>query len=119
MAGGSCAWSAGRSNWSNSVSSCCSQPHAQLPPATWAPLAALEEGSLVDRGGILNFAHDFFRAAVGSAFAAHAARRADLRLRLADHFEAQPITVRTCDELPWLLEGNRIPRPPPRLPAGH
>ncbi len=76
----------------------------QLPPALWTPLRAALEDALVDRGGILNFAHDFLRAAVEAAFAADADRRKTLRLRLADYFEAQPITARTCDELPWLLK---------------
>jgi tetratricopeptide (TPR) repeat protein len=75
----------------------------QLPLATWSPLrAALEEG-LVDHGGILNFAHDSLRAAVETAFAPDEDRRDELRLRLADDFERQPITSRGCDELPWLL----------------
>jgi len=44
-------------------------PH--LPLATWGPLrAALEEG-LVDRGRILNFAHDFLRTAVETVFLPH------------------------------------------------
>ncbi len=77
---------------------------AQLPPALWAPLCAALEDSLVDRGGILNFAHDFLRSAVEGAFAAEKERRTALRLRLADYFEAQPVTARTCDELPWLLK---------------
>jgi len=75
----------------------------QLQPAIWTPLrAALEEG-LVDRGGILNFAHDFLRAAVEAGFVPGENDRDQLRLRLADYFEAQPVTARSCDELPWLL----------------
>jgi len=75
----------------------------QLPLATWAPLrAALEEG-LVDRGGILNFAHDFLRSAVESMFLADIDKKDDYRVALADFFEARPPTTRSCDELPWLL----------------
>jgi len=75
----------------------------QLPLATWSPLrAALEEG-LVDRGGILNFAHDFLRTVVESAFVPGGDRRDDLRLQLCDEFEQQPVSARSCDELPWLL----------------
>jgi len=75
----------------------------QLPLATWSPLRAALEGGLVDRGGILNFAHDSLRAAVETAFAPDEDRRDELRLRLADDFEPQPISSRSCDELPWLL----------------
>jgi nephrocystin-3 len=75
----------------------------QLPPAIWNPLrSALEEG-LVDRGGILNFAHDFLRTAVADAFVPDQEQRDDLRLQLADDFEQQPVSARSCDELPWLL----------------
>lgn len=76
---------------------------AQLPSAHWTPLRAALEDALVDRGGILNFAHDFLRTAVETAFAPDIDRRDDLRLQLADYFEAQPISARSCDELPWLL----------------
>ena len=83
----------------------------QLAPALWTPLRAALEDSLVDRGGILNFAHDFLRTAVDQAFGSDEERRKTLRLQLADYFEAQPITGRTCDELPWLLkETNSLPR---------
>lgn len=75
----------------------------QLPLAIWTPLrAALEEG-LVARGGILNFAHDFLRTAVESAFVPGEDERDELRVRLADYFEVEPVTARSCDELPWLL----------------
>lgn len=77
----------------------------QLPLATWSPLgAALQKAEwLVDRGGILNFAHDSLRAAVETAFVPDEDRRDELRLQLADDFERQDICSRSCDELPWLL----------------
>jgi tetratricopeptide (TPR) repeat protein len=75
----------------------------QLPPAVWMPLRAALEESLVDRGGILNFAHDFLRTAVETAFVSDRDAQDEFRLQLADEFEVQPISARTCDELPWLL----------------
>lgn len=75
----------------------------QLPLAIWTTLrAALEEG-LVDQGGILNFAHDFLRAAVEAAFVPSEAKRDELRTQLADDLEKQQVSARSCDELPWLL----------------
>ena len=75
----------------------------QLPLALWTPLrAALEEG-LVDRGGILNFAHAFLRTAVETEFVPVKDKQDELRLHLADDSEKQPISARSCDELPWLL----------------
>ncbi|HET6176371.1 MAG TPA: tetratricopeptide repeat protein [Candidatus Sulfotelmatobacter sp.] len=77
----------------------------QLPLATWAPLRATLQKIewLVDSEGILNFAHDSVRAAVETAFVPDEDRRDELRLQLADDFERQPVSSRTCDELPWLL----------------
>jgi nephrocystin-3 len=82
-----------------------SEDRPQLPIDIWTPLrAALGEGLLVeDHGGILNFAHDSLRAAVETAFVPNEDRRDELRLELADDFERQPISSRSCDELPWLL----------------
>ncbi len=81
----------------------CAPDQPQLPPALWAPLRAALDESLVDRGGILSFAHGFLRAAVERRFAPDAEAVGAWRLRLADYFAAQPATVRSCDELPWLL----------------
>lgn len=77
----------------------------QLPHAVWSPLRAAlqEERWLVERDGILNFADDSLRAAVETAFVPDEDRRDELRLQLADAFERQPISSRSCDELPWLL----------------
>ena len=75
----------------------------RLPLAIWSPLrAALDEG-LIDRGGIFNFGHEYLRAAVKSAFVQDEAACHVFRLRLAAQFEADPISSRSCDELPWLL----------------
>ena len=75
----------------------------QLPLATWAPLHAAIEESLVDCGGVLNLAHEFFRSAVEDEFVPDRERRDALRLRLIAEFEAQPVNARSSDELPWLL----------------
>ena len=76
---------------------------SQLPLATWAPLRyALEEG-LLDRGGILNFGHNFIRTAVETAFLPDLNKKDDFRIQLADYFENLTPDARNCDELPWLL----------------
>ena len=75
----------------------------QLPIATWSPLRAAIEEWLVDRSGILSIADDSLRTAVETAFVPDEDRRDELRLQLADDFERQPISSRSCDELPWLL----------------
>ena len=75
----------------------------QLPAAIWAPLRAALDESLVDRGGILGFAHEFLRAAVERRYAAGEEQQRALRMRLAAYFEGEGATARTCDELPWLF----------------
>ena len=75
----------------------------QLPLAIWSPLRAALEENLIDREGILNFAHDFYRTAVETTFVSDLDKKDELRTRLAGYFEALPPTSRSCDELPWLL----------------
>lgn len=79
-------------------------PHLpRLPAAQWAPLrAALEEG-LVDRGGVLDFAHEFLRAAVELYCVRDEQRLQRLRRGLCDNFASEPATERSSDELPWLF----------------
>jgi len=76
----------------------------QLPLAFWSPLRAALEESLIDRGGYLNYIHDFIRIAVEVAFVPDEDSKNSFRQRLASHFEAQPENERNCDELPWLLK---------------
>jgi nephrocystin-3 len=75
----------------------------QMPMATWSPLRAALEGTLVDCGGVLAFANDYMRATVGQAFLADDGKRQHFRLSLAGYFEQEPVSARSCDELPWLL----------------
>lgn len=59
----------------------------RLPAAVWTRLQfGLEEG-LVERSGILNFAHDYLRAAVEQRFVQNDKNASELRLRLDEHFE--------------------------------
>ncbi len=75
----------------------------QLPPAVWVPLRAALKESLIDRGGIRSFAHESLRTAVEATFVPDQHTQDGFRLQLADEFEAQPVSARTCDELPWLF----------------
>lgn len=59
----------------------------QLPLAFWAPLRAALEDSLIERNGILNFAHDFLRKAVESAFLKDQDEINDVRIQLANFFD--------------------------------
>jgi len=59
----------------------------QLPIAVWSPLRAALEDSLIERNGILNFAHDFLRNTVESAFLKDQDKIDDIRIQLADYFD--------------------------------
>jgi tetratricopeptide (TPR) repeat protein len=75
----------------------------QLPQAVWAPFRAAIDELLLNRGGVFTFAHDYIRSAVAKTFIQDQDTLSNIRNRLANFFENQPPTFRTCDELPWLL----------------
>ena len=75
----------------------------QLPLAIWAPLRAALEEWLINRCGILNFAHDFICTAIETTFLSEKNILQSFREQLADFFETLAPTIRACDELPWLL----------------
>ena len=81
---------------------------AQLPAAYWSPIRNALEDALVERAGILAFAHEHLRRAVGRRYLPDQDSQDEPRLLLADWFEAQPVNVRSCDELPWLLEQTEL-----------
>jgi nephrocystin-3 len=76
----------------------------QLPLAIWSPLRAALEDSLIDRGGILNFAHDFLCYAVEKAFVTNESKRQVYFSHLITFFESHSVNERTCDELPFLIK---------------
>lgn len=76
----------------------------KIPPLYWEPLYNAIENHLVRKTGLLNFSHDFLRDAVEQRYLSNDEKKKKAYLRLADHFEALPPTIRSCDELPWLLK---------------
>jgi tetratricopeptide (TPR) repeat protein len=78
-----------------------------LPRAAWSPLYLAMSDSLVTRGGLLTFAHDFLRMAVRDACLPSEKHQEKAHLRLADYFQWQPPGPRRTDELPWQLAQAR------------
>jgi tetratricopeptide (TPR) repeat protein len=74
-----------------------------LARAVWSPLFLAMSDALVNRGGLLTFAHDFLRLATQDAYLPTEKRQRQAHLRLADYFEQQPSGLRRTDELPWQL----------------
>ena len=75
----------------------------RLPAALWSPVRCALEDGLVDRDGVLAFAHEHLRMAVNRRYAADDSTARALHLKLADYFEDRPVDARQADELPWLL----------------
>lgn len=74
-----------------------------LPQAIWSPLHLALAESLVNRGGLLTFFHDYLRKAVEKRYLADAASVLAARKRIADYFGARPGDERKASELPWQL----------------
>jgi tetratricopeptide (TPR) repeat protein len=72
-----------------------------LPRALWSPLYLAAGDALVNRGGLLTFAHDFLRAAVQEAYLPTGADTQGAHRILAEYFQAQLQVPRQLDELPW------------------
>ena len=78
-------------------------PGAPLPRAYFTPLHLAADAALVNRSGLLNFAHDYLRQAVERLYAATLESQKALHARIADYFGRQPLGLRQVDELPWQL----------------
>ena len=80
-----------------------------MPGAVWSPLFLAAEHALMDRSGLINFGHDYFRQAVWDRYIATETRRLAAHLRLVDYFDEQDLEIggrpnlRKIDELPWQL----------------
>jgi len=74
---------------------------APLPRALWSPLFLAASDALVNRGGLLTFAHDFLREAVREAYLPTTDDQKRAHRTLAAYFHRQPQSPRQLDELPW------------------
>ena len=75
----------------------------RLPAAIWSPVRCALEDGLVDRDGILAFAHEHLRKAVERRYVHDDKAARALRLSLVNYFARQSVDARQSDELPWLL----------------
>ena len=71
--------------------------------AHWSPLYLAVEESLVSRGGLLNFFHDFLKKAVESRYLPSPELKRKAHITIADYFDRREIDDRKADELPWQL----------------
>ena len=76
-------------------------PESPLPRALWSPLFLAASDALVNRGGLLTFAHEFLREAVRAAYLPSPQHQQRAHRILAEYFERQPEGPRQLEELPW------------------
>jgi nephrocystin-3 len=72
-----------------------------LPRAAWSPLYLAAGDALVNRSGLLTFAHDFLREAVEKKYLPTGDLRRRAHHTLAVYFSGQPQGPRQLNELPW------------------
>lgn len=78
-----------------------------LPGAIWSPLYLAAEQALVNRGGLINFGHDFLRQAVANAYISRMEEPADVHRKIATYFSRRELGRRKLEELPWQLAKAR------------
>ena len=74
---------------------------SRLSSAVWSPLFLAAGDALMNRGGLLTFAHDFLREAVREAYLPTTGHQQNAHRTLALYFGGQPQGPRQLDELPW------------------
>ena len=78
-----------------------------LPRALWSPLYLAAGDALVNRRGLLTFAHEFLREAVSGVYLPLTEDKQSAHRTLARYFHDQPQGARRLDELPWqMAEAN-------------
>jgi tetratricopeptide (TPR) repeat protein len=82
-----------------------------LPRSAWSPLFLGMADALINRNGLLTFAHDFLRTAATDAFVPSESLREQAHTRLADYFDSRELGKRKAEEFPWqLLRAKRWAR---------
>lgn len=74
-----------------------------LPQAVWAPLFLAARESFVSRSGLLNFGHDYLRAAVQEAYLPGEKQQKSMHARLYKYWEGKEWTKRVAEEYPWQI----------------
>ena len=75
----------------------------KLPPAYWSPLRIAASEMLIDRAGLIDFAHDFFRRAVEARYLDSPKAREAAHRRIASYMRSRGPTPRALEEVPWQL----------------
>src|SRR5262249_12567782 len=76
-------------------------------PLAWATLRNGLGDGLVDLTGRVTYSHDYLRSAVATRYLGNKDLRNALHIRVADHFAAQGLNMRTAEEIPFQLKSAR------------
>ncbi len=78
-----------------------------LPGAQWVQFHNAAEDLLINKSGLVGFAHDYVRKAIEDRYLPTDEDQQAVHLRLADYLADQELSPRVIDELPWqLCEAN-------------
>ena len=94
----SCLWGAHRGLSEAELLDLLGEAATPLPQAIWSPLHRAIEGSLLERGGLIGFADEYLRRAVGTRYLPSKEAQLAVHHRLASHFEAQMAAQATSGE---------------------
>jgi nephrocystin-3 len=97
-------WASRRGLYESELLELLGDSNQPIPRAIWSPLYLAVEESLVNRGGLLNFFHDYLRQAVERRYIPSDKAQRNWHGWLADYFESRETDGRRADELPWQLE---------------
>jgi len=99
----SCLWAARRGLLESELLDITGSNDSPLPRAVWSPLNLAAEHSLVNRSGLINFSHSYFRQAVKSRYLSTVKKQQVIHRRLSDYFTNLEVSERKINELPWQL----------------
>jgi tetratricopeptide (TPR) repeat protein len=98
-----CLWAARRGLSETELLESLGTAGSPLPRAIWSPLYLAAGHALLNRGGLLTFAHEFLREAVREAYLTTPQIVDQVHVHLADYFEWTELGDRKACELPWHL----------------
>jgi nephrocystin-3 len=98
-----CLWASRRGLQESELIDILGSEKKPLPHAVWTPLYLAAEHSLINRSGLINFSHEYFREAVLSKYIQSDTDNTAIHHRLSIYFGKKDDFSRMFDEFPWQL----------------
>jgi len=96
-------WAARQGLSESELADLCGTRHAPLPSAFWSPLYLAVKESLINRNGLLTYAHEGLRRAVEQRYLPGDVERYAAHRDLAAYFARRGLSPRQLAEPPWQL----------------